>query len=83
MVRAVGQAGVVDPLDIGMVGQELRHFPRVLAVPLHAQVERLEALEEEESVEGRKGRPCVAQQLDARLQNVRLIPEGSLRTSPW
>ena len=42
----VRQARIVDPADLRMLAQELRHRQRIAAVPLHAQVQRLDALQD-------------------------------------
>src|SRR4051812_44904982 len=49
----VGEAGVVDPLDAWIVAQELGHEAPVLDVPLDAQRDRLDALQQEERAERR------------------------------
>src|SRR6056297_3008614 len=52
---ARSQSGVVDGLDLITSLQPLRHGLRAIAMPLHTQAERLEALGEQERVE-RRGR---------------------------
>ncbi len=56
----VFQPRVVDPFDQGLLLQEAGHRERVLAVSLHAQRQGLEALEEEEAVEGAESGTRVA-----------------------
>jgi hypothetical protein len=53
--------------------EELGHLEGVGAVALHAQVERFEALNEQERVEGRDGRAHVAQELQALLGSLNLL----------
>ena len=75
-VRGVGrQPGVVDPGDLRMLLQKLGHRQRVLAVALHPQVQRLEPLQEQKGVEGAHGRPQVAQQLHAHLEDEGDVPQ--------
>ena len=69
VVLARLQAGIVDPLNAGMLLQVARHGQRILRVPLHAQVQRLDALQQQECVERRKRRAGVAQPLHARLED--------------
>ena len=55
--------------------EELGDLARVLLVTLDAQAQRFEPLEEQPRVERRERRAEVAQQLHARLEDVREIPE--------
>ena len=62
VVGVVGQAGVVDLLHLGMVLQELHDLLGVLDVAVQPQGQGLDALEQQEGVEGRDGRAGVTQQ---------------------
>src|SRR5579875_2495502 len=61
------QSRIADPTDSGMRLQELRHAQRVLAMPLHAQRQRLQTLQEQPGVEGRGSRADVTQKLHTSL----------------
>lgn len=63
--RVARQPGVGDPGDFGVRLQVLGEGERVGAVPLGAQREGFEALEEKEGAEGVHARAEVAQDLDA------------------
>jgi len=52
------------------------HGQRIRGVALHAQVQRFDALEEQERIEGRKRRAGVTQSLHARLEDEGQRPEG-------
>ena len=67
VVGVVRQAGVVHPAHFGMLLQPLGHGQGVGAMPLHAQVQGLDAQEDEEGVERADGGSCVAQALEAGL----------------
>ncbi len=72
LVRRVRrQAGIVDPLDFGVLAEVFGDAERVLAVAVQAQAERLDTLQEQERVERRQRRTEVAQQLHARLEDKR------------
>src|SRR5262249_36058708 len=73
--RVLGQAGVVDPRDFGVLLEIPGDRQRVLAVALHAQPERLDALQEQEGVERAERRAYVAQELHARLDDIGQRPE--------
>ncbi len=73
--RVVWQAGITHPAHVWVVHQEVCYLQRVLAVALHAQVERLQSLEEQERVERREGGAEVAEQLNACLDDVRHRPK--------
>src|SRR5947209_20102495 len=64
------EARIAHPIDGGVAFQELGDALRILAVPLHAQGQRLQSLQEEESVERRDRRADIAQQLHARLDDI-------------
>ena len=51
MLRVRGEAGVGDLLDLRMLLEEARQRSRVLGVPLHPDVQRLQAAQDEEAVE--------------------------------
>ena len=71
VIRAVLQAGIVDPVDLRMLLQVARHGQGVLGVPLHAQVQRLGPLQQQEGVERRQARAGIAQPLHAGLDDER------------
>ena len=62
VVGVVGQAGVVDLLHLGVVLQKLHDLLGVLDVAVQPQGQGLDALEQQEGVEGRDGRAGVTQQ---------------------
>ena len=70
MIFVVGQAGVADPGDLGVLLQVLRHLQGVVADALHAQRQGLDALQDLPRVEGRQRRARVAQRHDARAADV-------------
>ena len=76
VVLAGLEAGVVDPLDAGVRFEMLGHGEGVLGVALHAQVQRLEALQKQEGVERREGGAGIAQALDAGLEDEGERAEG-------
>src|SRR5436189_5603287 len=57
----------MHPTDSRMLLQELRDLQRVLAVPLHAQGERLQTLKQQEPIEGADAAARVAHRLYTRL----------------
>ena len=75
------QARVRDPLDLVARLEPLRDRERVLRVPLHAQAQRLQALEEQERVERRDRGADVALVLQAALRMYSRGPQlvGQLR----
>ena len=76
LVVAVGrQAGVVHVLDSGVLLEELGHLLGVCHVAVHPNVERLQALEEEEGREGLHRRPVVAEHLGPRLHQPAEVAE--------
>src|SRR5216683_3908683 len=64
------QTRVAHPVDRGMSFQELGDVQRVLAVPLHAQRQRLQPLQEEPAIQGSYRGSQVTQKLHARLDDV-------------
>ena len=56
VVLILGQAGVVNPAYSRMAIQELGYRLGVGTVPLHSKMQRLQALDEQEGVEGAQGR---------------------------
>src|ERR1019366_10579921 len=66
-----GEAWVAHPRDGRVRLEEARDGERVLAVALDAQVQRLQALQEEKRVEGRQRRTEVAQEDDAQAHGER------------
>src|SRR5690606_11787430 len=62
--------GELDAADLRVVGQELDDLAGVVVVPLDAQAQGLDALEQQEGVERADGRADVAQQLDPGLDDV-------------
>jgi len=71
-----GETGELHRGHLGLTGQVLGHLLGVRVVALHAQTEGLEALEEQERVEGRRRRTDVAEELHPRLEHVRAGAEG-------
>ena len=63
VVGVIRQAGVVDPLDLGMLAQVAGHLDRVLDDAVDPQRQRLDALQDLERVERRDRRAGVAQQM--------------------
>src|SRR6266540_5533866 len=78
VVRVRLEAGVGDPRDLGVVLEPLRERERVLAVPLDAEGERLDPLQEEERVERRERGADVAEPLDARADDELDVAERPL-----
>ena len=46
--RIIRKAGIVHPFHPGMAAQEFRHLARILHVPLYAQRQSLNSLQEQE-----------------------------------
>ena len=61
IVRAFRQAGVVHPVDLGVVTQELGHLLGVFTVAVHAQRQGFNALQDQEGIHGAQGRTGVTQ----------------------
>ena len=76
IVGAALQPAVVHPGHPFVLLQEFGHGLRVLAVALHAQVQRLQSQVEQEAVEGAGHRPQVAHQLCRGLGDVGHPAEG-------
>ena len=76
VVAAGREAGIVDPLDAGMLFEMLGDGEGVLRVALHAQVQGFDALQEQEGIEGRERGAGVAQALDAGLEDEGERAEG-------
>ncbi len=70
VVGMVGQAGVVDPLHLGMALEEVRHRQGVVADAVHAQRQGFDALQDQEGIEGRDRRAGVAQRHHAGTADV-------------
>ena len=70
VIRAVGQTRVADPLHLRMLLQMFGHALRILAMPLHAQSQRFEALHDQEGIQRRDGRTHVAQRHDAAAADI-------------
>ncbi len=66
---------VLDPGHLGPLPQELGDGPGVLDVPLHTQRQGLQALQQQERVEGGQRRPDVPQQLGPGPGQVGVLPE--------
>src|SRR5690554_6408589 len=64
LIGAVGQAGVVYPLNGRMILQELGNLLGVVAVTFHTQGQGFQALHDQERVERRQGRAGVTQRHD-------------------
>lgn len=78
LVRRVrGEPRVGHPRDLRVLLEVLRERDRVAVVPLHAQAERLEPLQEEEGAERVEGGAQVAEALDARADH-----EGDVHPAP-
>ena len=77
VVLAGWQSGIVHPLHLSMPRKILGDLERVLRVPLHAQVQRLRTLQQQEGVERRERRSGIAQPLHARLDDERQRSEGA------
>jgi hypothetical protein len=73
---------VNDLDDIGTFRQKLRDRLRILHMALHAQRQRLYALQSHEGVKGRKRRAEIAEQRRARLDDVCDRPQGLHRLDP-
>ena len=69
VVGARLEAGVVDPLDAGMLLEMTRDGQRVLRVAFQAQMERLDSLQQQEGAVRRERGAGVAQSLDARFED--------------
>ena len=69
------QPRVVDVLDRRVLLEELGHLLGVGDVAVHAHVQRLQPLQEQEGGEGLHGRPVVAQHLRARLHQPAEVAE--------
>ncbi len=67
VIRAVRERRVAEALHLGMVLEVVEYFQRVLDVPLHAQRERFQSLQEQERVEGAQGGTRVPQKRDRAL----------------
>ncbi len=65
-----------------MVMQEFGHALRIVNVPLHAQAERFQPLEEEERVEGREAAANIAQDLHASFEDEGQARPGSAVDQP-
>eukprot|EP01038_Epipyxis_sp_PR26KG_P002160 gene2161-biopygen1589 len=65
MVGVVLETRVVDPAHLRVLPQVARDGQRALADAVHAQRQRFDALQDQEGVERREGRPGVAQRHDA------------------
>ena len=70
VVRVVRQPGVVDPGHLGVALQVLAILQRVVADAVHAQRQRLDALQDQEGVERRDRRARVAQRHHAGAADV-------------
>jgi hypothetical protein len=65
VARMLREAGIVDALDLRLFGQPARQFPRVGAMPLHANGQGLDAAQHQPRVEGaRDGAGGVLIELD-------------------
>ena len=77
MVLGRFQARVVDPLYFRMGFEVLGDLEGIGAVPLHAEVQSFEALNEQEGVEGRKTAAHIAEELQTHLHDERDIRTAS------
>src|SRR5450755_640992 len=71
VLRMAHEARIADPAHRRMGFEELGDALRVLTVALHAQWQRLQALQEEPGIERSRRRSQVTQQLDTRLDDIR------------
>ena len=69
VVGVRGKAGVADPGDLRVRGEELGDALGVGHVPIHAQAQRLDALDRLPAIERRLAAAEVPQDLDPRLQD--------------
>ena len=76
MPGVVRQAGVVDPLDGGMLAEPLGDGLGVSAVCGHPQVQRLQPQQEQEGAEGAHAAAHVAQQVGADVHNIGDVAHG-------
>ena len=70
MVGMAGQAGIIHPRHRRMFREELGHGQGVLRVPLHPQVQRLQAQQRQERPERTLARPRVAEPMRADVEDV-------------
>ena len=76
LVAIARQQRIVHPLDRRMRGQVLRHGQRRFAMPRHAQVQRLDALQQQERGQRRQRRTQRAHRLHPRLHREAEVAEG-------
>ena len=76
VIGVIGQTGVVDPRDLGVILEELRHFHRVLADAVHAQRQGFQPLQDHEGIERGERRAHVSERHDARPRDVRRRAHG-------
>src|SRR5579863_5243729 len=70
VLRMALEAGIADPIHVLVGFQEIRYFQRILAMPFHAQWQRLQTLQEQPGVEWSYGGSQVAHKLDTRFDDV-------------
>ena len=70
MVAVVFQPGVIDPLDLAMLAQVAGHRAGVFRDAVHAQRQRLDALQDQKGIERRDRRPGIPQRDHARAADV-------------
>ena len=60
VVGMVGQAAVIDPIDLGVLLQKFCDFAGVFANAIHAQRQGFQPLQNQESIHGADGSPHIA-----------------------
>ena len=76
VIRARFQPRIFHPRHGRILRQPFRHGQRVAAVLLHAELQRLDALNEQERIERADAGPEIAQALHAHLDDVRQVAEN-------
>ena len=56
VIGAVGEAGIIDPVDTRVVAQKFGDLARILDMPFDAQRDGLDSLQQQEGIERRKHR---------------------------
>ena len=82
VLRMILEPGVGHPGHPRVVAKEPRHAERVGGVALHAERQRLEALEQQEGVDRREARPGVAHRLGPHLHQEAVVAERIVEPQP-